>query len=572
MTVSGGPDIEAKRVTLSEMLVVDTPESTFVDGMPYNVDRLALEIMKALVNRNIGTKEVIFVSNDKAVYARDLEDVHLQKSEKSNLEMIRNMSAELFPMDLSEYIIRYRVLDKKLASGEDKGKPNISLNIDINTLKEMFKGQDEIAKVKVMAFPKQLEESYRRLASLSSLTLTAIDYSLNSALNFIIREYRTKTEIVLDINSDFTNMFLVASGKILAQDSVSIGYNAIWQKVALYNNSYLGTNVDEVLYTLKEYRLLEDEEYLNKFAEEKGLKQLEASELYSLLDEIREDLAKILNSTIHMADIQKERYSDLEINHATLLCSKKNFPDLSDDFKKAAGIELSIPDNYLWVTTIDNETPINEFRHIIGSSLGPINFKDKAQEISKETEKRLKIGAGAIICVGLAGIVGAIGYTQYVIKTKQAEKVQLEQTLVEYQEAEQIAKRHTLSQNTLASVVEFNEYTSNTDQLAEIIGRLEEVTPKTIIYDTISSNDSSLLLSLKSKTREDIIKLLDELQSMEYFDDVSTSGLTQEEDGETGGISYALTIMCVYHVELPPPPPETQPAETTAASEESVDV
>ena len=59
---------------------------------------------------------------------------------------------------------------------------------------------------------------------------------------------------------------------------------------------------------------------------------------------------------------------------------------------------------------------------------------------------------------------------------------------------------------------------------------------------------------------------------MEYFDDVSTSGLTQEEDGETGGISYALTIMCVYHVELPPPPPETQPAETTAASEESVDV
>ena len=125
---------------------------------------------------------------------------------------------------------------------------------------------------------------------------------------------------------------------------------------------------------------------------------------------------------------------------------------------------------------------------------------------------------------------------------------------MEYQEAEQIAKRHTLSQNTLASVVEFNEYTSNTDQLAEIIGRLEEVTPKTIIYDTISSNDSSLLLSLKSKTREDIIKLLDELQSMEYFDDVSTSGLTQEEDGETGGISYALTIMCVYHVELPPPP------------------
>ena len=573
VTVTGSAEFETKRVTVNDMVVIDTPESTFVNGMPYNIDRLALEIMKALVNSGISSKEVIFVSNDKTVFARDLTDVHLQSSEKQNLEMIRNMSIELFPVDLADYIIRYRIIEKQTVGGA-KEKPNISLNIDMNTLKGMFQKDEEVATVKVIAFPKQLEETYRRLASLSSLTLTSIDYSLNSAINFITREFRDKTEFVLDVNSDSTTLFLVAHGKILAQDSVNTGYNAIWQKVTLYNNTNLGENINEVLHTIKHYGLLEDEQKLQAFAEEKGLKPLEVNELYSLLDEIREDLAKILNSAIHMIDIQRAHYSDIEINTATLLCSKKDFPDLTEDFLQGGNITLNSNSNYLWITTLENDVSINEFRHIIGSALGTLNFKDKAQELTKETERTLKFCASFIVAFGLLGIGGAIGYSQYMVDSKHAEKAELEQTLLDYQEAEQIAKRHNLSMTTLNQVVEFNDYTSNSDQLVEIIEQLEESTPKNIIYDTIISSDSTLLLSFKAKTREEIIKLLDVLQSFEYFDVVSTSGVTTEEDSETGSILYVMTVTCEYHEELPPPPPETTaaPAESTEASSDDIGV
>ena len=568
LVVTDSNDIETKRVTLSDMFTISTPSSTFVNGALTNTEHIGLEIMRALIEHNISSKEVIFVSNDKSIFARNLANVHLQTSEKANLEMVRNMSNDLFPVDLADYIIRYKVLEKKLASGEEKEeKPNISLNIDLNTLKEMFKKGDEVATLKVFAFPRVLEENYRQLASLCSLNILAIDYSLNSLINFISREYRDKTETIIDIGEEDTTLLLIANGKLLTEDKISVGYSDILAKLKLYDIEYLGSTIDEVLLNLKDKHLLEEEDALNTFAEAQGLNQYQSGQLYSALEDIKEGIGKIINTSIHMMDTQKEKYADFEVNGITVLCNKHNYPDMSEDFLQATGLTLDAPESYLWITTISKEIPVNEFRHIIGSALDSLNFKDKAQEISKETEKRFKMAACGILILGALSVCGVMIYSNHVYNQLLKDKAAYNQKLAEYKQAETIANRHKRSVTMRDAILDFNEYTSNSDKIPEIIAFLEETTPKSVVFDTIASNDSALVLSLTFEKREDAIKLLQNLEGLEFFDSINTTGIAVQDDGELGGLRYAMTITCVYHVELPPPPETTAATETTESAE-----
>ena len=124
--------------------------------------------------------------------------------------------------------------------------------------------------------------------------------------------------------------------------------------------------------------------------------------------------------------------------------------------------------------------------------------------------------------------------------------------------------RKTLSRETIAI---FFIYAEVTPEIERLLGVLKDFDTKHDVKEDKQGNDSALVLSLTFEKREDAIKLLQNLEGLEFFDSINTTGIAVQDDGELGGLRYAMTITCVYHVELPPPPETTAATETTESAE-----
>ena len=535
-----------------------TPTETFVNGTLTNIKLLALELMKELVKSGIKTRDVIWVSDESSILQRPVEDFPLQKDPKSNLEIVKGKAAEQFPVDLENYILRYKVLNTYLGSGEkEEEKPEISATADLKDLKGMFGGKksNKMANIQIVAFPAQLQELYEQLGSLCNLNTKAIDYANNGMVNVMNREYKDSNAVCIEIESDYTTYYTVSQGLIISQSRINTGYKSMLNKILGYGDALLSSIPEEVWDKISKYKLLEfdfsrDTEQRDEIQAELGLSDDYIQELEYAMEDLRFSLESIIDKANSSMQEAERLLDNKDIEHIDIICAESKFPNLSEDFLNITKREVAYKNSYSWISLVDDEVDVNLLIHSIGSALDPINFKGsvnkKENNKNKKVIDRISIG---IIVFGILVAAGAFLYTDFQLKEAQKEKQHLTSRLESAHEAETIAKKARASIDTVDKVIKFEEEGTNSDKLYDIICDLEQVLPKTAVVSTILSEEKMMSITVYTETRYDVIKFIEGLEELDYFNKIETFGIQKiDSANEVTSIlgNYTVNINCYY--------------------------
>lgn len=565
LAVSGSKEIETKRITVFDSIKVNTPPDAFIDGTLTNTQSVALEIIRTIAKNNIKTKDVIWISSENSILVRDVQDFPLQKEKKANLEIVKSKASEILPIDVDNYIIKYKILsyieDDK--DDESDNKSLLSAELDLKDIASWFKKEkNNKANIQLIAFPLQLEKVYIQLSGLCGLNTKFIDYSNNGMINMLKREYRNKNSIQVEINDTYTNLYSVSSGKILAQSKLNTGYYNSVEK--LIQSGELGSSLKEVWINIQKEGLLEGIDNLGI----QGSKY--STDTILALRDLRSDLETIIDKIRSEVNSMTRKLDNQTIDSVTIICNEPNFPDLSEDIINITNVKAVQLSSFDWINSIDDSINIPSIIHGIGVALEPITFVTSAvPRKEQKMENAFNLCALLIIIIGSSTILGTMIYTNIKVNKLNSEKQRLTLELENAHEAEIIAKRTRLSESTLKEISNFSNIETNVDKMYYIIEDIEDITPDSVIYTTISSSNESLNLVVYTATRDDAIKLLEGLEGLEYFSDVTTSGIQSVADA--GGNNeqlgnFTLSIECTYLVEE-----ENIEEVTTEAAEESTE-
>jgi len=175
--------------------VFRTPENSIHDGKIIDLDSLAVIIQVKLNENSFKIKDVIFTISGTSIITRE---ILLPKANEKELKAMIEMNAsDYLPINLSNYILDFKVLREVAVEGGSQ------------------------LRVLLVAVPNMIIEGFISLSEKCGLNILAIDYSGNSFYKAVQKEINWRREkkgikvdsyAVFDIGSKTTSVIIVSEG------------------------------------------------------------------------------------------------------------------------------------------------------------------------------------------------------------------------------------------------------------------------------------------------------------------------------------------------------------------------
>ena len=174
--------------------------------------------------------------------------------------------------------------------------------------------------------------------------------------------------------------------------------------------------------------------------------------------------------------------------------------------------------------------------------LGQLASGHNTEFIGKEDNSKLVFIFTLIICLIVLGLAGYL----YFIKTTKAQELSTKERM----QADLNAK---INANDLKEVNQMaSQFSIGLDQLSKLItapveysklyNYLGQITPSSVTYDSIDIDDKGKIkLSVKSNSLEDIAKFIKEIESSDYFSNI-TMDSTQQAKNTDKSTYYKTTL------------------------------
>lgn len=295
-----------KGVQVYRSITFQNPDNTVDDGYIKNVRLYGEELSRQLKEGKFKADRVIFSVSSGRIASREISLPPVK--EKSIMEIIKTGASEYFPIDISDYILSYLIVEKSSTVGLQKYFKELSDNIirslrkaeakkavpvleqedkadtteagreqqAVNAEGEAVEGTERETvtrqeqkdnkqekrniRVCVYAAPSSLVDSYYELAKQLRMDIVSLDYSGNSSYQLIRRQADKGTNIYVQMNDKDTLVSILKDDILILQRNIGYGINMLLD--ALLTQSYYKISSRE-----EALKLLES---TNLFAEHAG--------------------------------------------------------------------------------------------------------------------------------------------------------------------------------------------------------------------------------------------------------------------------------------------------------------
>lgn len=175
----------------------ETPQGIINDGVISVSERFKRALNEKLSEKKIRTNKVVFSINSGRIANREVI-IPMVKENKIQSLLTAN-SSEYFPVDLTEYQLFYRILEKI----EDQRNKKL--------------------KVSVYAVPIEIIVSYQRLAEFLGMSIKSIDYMGNSVYQEMKKVFDKEQSAILKIEGESSVITIVKEGQIKLQRNIPYG-------------------------------------------------------------------------------------------------------------------------------------------------------------------------------------------------------------------------------------------------------------------------------------------------------------------------------------------------------------
>ncbi len=558
-------EVEAagKAPKIFNSFVIPTPEGMVRDGAVDVNDEFVNQFLRMMTVKKIKTRKAIFTVSSNKIASREavlpyLKDKQIQPAIRANL-------SEYFPVDVTQYVFAHSLLetvyDKTDAAPEpdveldDNGKP---IDKKGKVAPKAVKGKPTGLKFLILAAPKQLVQSYERLAKSCNLELDTIDYNGNSIYQAAKEECKDGVQLIIKVDERSSLLMVLEDGIIALNRTISYGIDEAIE--SLMQTTELGDtgSYEKALEVARRKTVI-----LSSFDDKNDVIDLdnETKDTKIKADKkaVTESLRTLVGGIIRVIDFYNSNHSTRPIEKMFVTGIGADFSGLSNLLTNESGLKIK---NLTHLAGIDIEKTFKdvtygEYVACIGAAISPLKWYPDKEETKG---KGGKSGSGAMsnvnttliaVCVlGLCLIGSVVMVIMTFLPYKRAEKINegYKKTIDELQPSYDIYQEF-LGRKATYEKLKFidNETKNRNEQLLEFIANLEDDMPASFILDSIESDTESIKLDATVSSKAEVAYVVDKLKDNPLFTDVEITSVEQIDDEEGGvGITYGFLVECFY--------------------------
>lgn len=491
---------QKKQTTIHKVLIFETPEDSYEDGIIRDSDRIAAEIRNQLSAAGINNKNAVFVMSSTKIVNREVVIPYVKENKIRGI--INANASDYFPVNIEDYVVSH-------------------------TLLETLTGEDGTKQMRVMtvAAPSQMVHSYYDLGAACGLKIQALDFIGNSMLQLIkTQTTASATTMVIQLGSESTVLNIVQGDKLLLQRTVPYGTSSVVQVVM----DEKGVDATTAMTMLQNDRIItvdfDDNEATGAFR-------------------------YLINNIGRVMDYYASKNPDSPIDDVFLTGDGALIRGIDGLFKIQLNVNTKIMDS-LYNVKFDPSIDLRIYSPVylitpIGAAMNPMGF-----EVGGAAKASSGSGLAPYIGVAVAAAVIAAGVSFYMLSQKsklEDDVAALNAQINEKSYIEQVISEHDAAQAKATDIIamQYGTYKLN-EQALTFITELEDKIPSAIYITSFSAGTESISIPGVASSYDDIAEFIINLKQIECIDDVFVSSIAASVDEVTGETTYNFNLTCTY--------------------------
>lgn len=574
--------------------VIATPDGMLRDGAVEINDEFVNQFMRMMTVKHIKTRKAIFTIASSKIATREAVIPYVK--ENKIVDVVRANLSEYFPVDASQYMFSHSILEVTREevqlttpaiedNAETKAAATEETQTDADDKKKKAAkpvkvtknvGKPNGYKLLILAAPKQLIQSYERLAKNLNLEIESMDYNGNSIYQAAKEECKEGVQLIIKVDERSSLLMVLEDGVIALNRTIPYG-------------------IDEAIATLGQCKELGDTNTYEKALEVARRKTVILSSfddngnstIIDLDNETKENAIKsdkkavteslraLVGGILRVIDYYNSNHSDRPIEKMYVTGIGADFSGLSTLLTHESGLKIK---NLTHLAGIDIEkvfkdVTYGEYVTVIGASIEPLSFYADHADESKGKKGSGSSLLGDVDTTIVAIVVAAIGVIAAIVMffiaflpyTKEKKlKEGYEQTIMELQPAYDVYLQYKALDNDVAVIRQMDQMTDNRNEyFVSFLSKLEVAMPESFNINSMSIDKETVVMDVSVATKDEVAYALTALKQMEGFISADLTSVT-EMANESGDILYSFSVEMKY---APMYEEETEAVEVTEGQE-----
>ncbi len=559
-------EVEAsgKSPKIFNSFVIPTPDGMVRDGAVDVHDEFVNQFLRMMTVKKIKTKKAIFTVSSNKIATREAVLPYLK--DKQIMPAIRANLSEYFPVDVTQYMFSHTLLETMYEQADATGEENTAEEPEVdengNPVKKKAKaapkapklGKPTGLKLLILAAPKQLIQSYERLAKAINLELDTIDYNGNSIYQAAREECKDGVQLIIKVDEKSSLLMVLEDGVIALNRTITYG-------------------IDEAIDTLMQTKELGDTSTYEKALEIARRKTVilssfdDKNDVIDLDNEtkdtkikadkkaVTESMRTLVGGIIRVIDFYNSNHSQRPIEKMYVTGIGADFSGLSNLLTNESGLKIK---NLTHLSGIDIEkvfkdVTYGEYVACIGAAIDPLKwYPDKPEQKGAKGGEQKKSNVNTTLIAIIVLLLGLIASAVMVVmtllpyqkekKTNDMYKEYIDEHQPEYDVyLECQAKETELNDLQLIDGATHNR----NEEFLKVLGELESEMPQSFVLESLSADSEKVILLAHVASKAESAYVVDKIKEFPMFASVETKDVNRTVT-LGGDYCYAFEVSCYY--------------------------
>ena len=500
----------------------ETPPGTLnEEGMTVN-DSIVGLMRQGLTQNGIHTNKAIFALASSRIASKEVM-IPTVKDNKIKQVLLAN-SKEYFPVDLSQYELVYRIMER---------------------MKE-----EKQLKLMVFAVPRALLMSCQQLAKAWGFQLVGVDYSGNSIHQAMMRTMNPALAVTVCVEDRYSMLTIVKDGKVDFQRPISYGIDDAVEIVRTGGRAGGGTEYGSPeeperlsgMSYLEAFERLRSGSYVNKrLGEEESSKavddwddDVEDPGTSGIRAKVTAEFELLIGSLSRVFDYYVSRNSDTEIEEIRLTGLGAGCQGLDRLLSNELGVAVTVlKDSRIGLSRnlLRNKFKLAEYFIAVGATYEPLNFELASGGQKAASKANDSFALPLLVLVGglaLSGVILGLEFMNVMSLTQdnQAMVDDINRKLP----AVEVYNKFLIQRKTAEGLRAADRNSDVPNNLfLRFLADLEAHMPSDMIIDTLSVTEDTMTISALCASKESAAEALIQMRSFDTLLRVVSTELTEED-------------------------------------------
>lgn len=511
-------EVDSRGQRIFRCFVIPVPLGAVDDGQIRDTKSLGNLLKTELAAYGIKTKKAFFVAGSSRIASREVRIPFVKKDRIQSI--IQANATDYFPIDISNYVISYTIINIETAEQEGAG-----------TIKQYH--------LMVYAAPTSISAAFSEVAEVAGLNMTGIGYTGDSVYSAVKETFADGVHMLVKIEYNSTSISIIKNGDLALQRTVNYGVDSPIETVRafpVFGEDLTSSEAIDILYSERcVHDTLAWDGYIGTDPQEEMLENAKA--------EVTESFRYMVGNISRIMDYYISRNTETVFTSIQICGLGAGIKGVRRMLSNELGQQVEII--YALKGCTHPEFPKEEglylYASVFAAMRSGLNLMEKTSRKKKEKEDNLR-GAVLVCAVGtIAGVaLAGAGVANHLYQ--QHLQDHLNQRISEESSIEEIYNTYTSAKTNHENYERMYQYTNTPNEgLKTFLEEMEQKMPSDITVETFSSTGTQVSFSMRVSGKSAAANTLMQLRTFESLATVTTTGLEEAEDG-----TVSMSVICTY--------------------------